>query len=226
MTLTARTVLRLVYIVVASAALLFLPTWSLHFWQGWIYLVVIVGAWVIFSLWLLRADPQLMERRLQTQEIEPAQKLFQKVGAAIFYPAMLLPGFDFRFGWTRGWLAPVPVWLVLVGQAAALAGSCIIFWTMAKNSFAGQTIQVEAGQRLISDGPYAVVRHPFYAGLMMWVLGTPFALGSYVAVPLFALLVPLIVYRLVNEEKMLVCELAGYVEYCGRTRFRLVPGVW
>lgn len=59
----------------------------------------------------------------------------------------------------------------------------------------------------------------------MCVLGTPFALGSYVAVPLFALLVLLIVYRLVNEEKVLVCELAGYGEYCGRTRFRLVPGV-
>ena len=76
------------------------------------------------------------------------------------------------------------------------------------------------------NSPYAVVRHPLYAGMLMWALGTPFALGSYVAVPLFALLVPLIVYRLVNEEKVLRRELAGYVEYCGRTRFRLVPGVW
>jgi len=226
MTLTARTLLKLLYIVVASAAMLFFPAWSLHFWQGWIYLVVIVGSWVIFSLWLLKADPQLMERRLQSQESDPAQKRFQKLSTAVFFPAMLVPGFDFRFGFTRIWLAPVPVWLVLVGQAAALAGSCLIFWTMVKNSFAGRTIQVEAEQPLISDGPYAVVRHPLYAGMVIWALGTPLALGSYVAVPLFALLVPVFVYRLVNEEKVLRRDLAGYADYCSRTRFRLVPGLW
>jgi len=226
MTLAARTVLKLVYIVVASAAMLFVPAWSLHFWQGWIYLVVTVGSWVIISLWLLKTDPQLMERRMQSQESDPAQKLFQKLSTVIFFPAMLTPGFDFRFGWTRFWLAAVPVWVVLVGQAASLAGSGVIFWALKANSFAGKTIQVEAGQTVISSGPYAIVRHPFYAGLLMWALGTPFALGSCVAVPLFALLVPVFVYRLVNEEKILRRDLAGYAEYCGRTRFRLVPGLW
>jgi protein-S-isoprenylcysteine O-methyltransferase Ste14 len=226
MTLQFRTVLRLLYMLPFAAALLFLPAWSLRFWQGWIFLIAVPGAWVVFSIWLLQADPQLMERRLRTRESDPAQRLFRRLWSVIFFPAIMLPGFDFRFGWSRTWLAPVPVWLVIAGDAIALAGSCLIFWAMISNTFAGRTIQVEAGQTVISSGPYAIVRHPFYAGMLVWALATPIALGSYIAVPLFVLQMPVVIYRLINEERTLRRDLPGYVGYCDRTKFRLVPSVW
>jgi protein-S-isoprenylcysteine O-methyltransferase Ste14 len=96
---------------------------------------------------------------------------------------------------------------------------------MKTNSFASSVIQVEAGQRVISTGPYRLVRHPMYSAISLLSLATPLALGSYLALPLFVLLIPLLVFRLLNEEKLLRQNLPGYTDYCSRTRFRLVPFV-
>jgi len=97
---------------------------------------------------------------------------------------------------------------------------------MKKSCFVGRTIQVEPGQRVISNGPYRMVRHPMYMGASVMLLFTPLALGSYFALPAFALFVPVIILRLLNEEKVLRPELPGYSEYCQHTRFRLVPRLW
>ena len=167
-----------------------------------------------------------MERRLQSKEKVSEQKLLMRVTRPLFLAAFLLPGLDYRLGWSRTFLGAVPVWLILLSQVLVLGGFLFVFWVMKVNSFAARTIQVEAGQKVISTGPYGVVRHPLYSGsLVMW-LATPLALGSYIAWPAFALLIPFYVIRLLNEEKVLRQELPGYSEYCQRTRFRLVPFVW
>ncbi len=120
----------------------------------------------------------------------------------------------------------MPLWLLLLSQVLVLGGFLLVFWVMKVNSFASRTIQVEAGQKVISMGPYRVVRHPLYSGsLVMW-LAAPLALGSYIAWPAFVLLIPFYVFRLLNEEEVLRQELPGYSEYCQRTRFRLVPFIW
>jgi protein-S-isoprenylcysteine O-methyltransferase Ste14 len=144
-----------------------------------------------------------------------------KLIAAIMLIAFLLPGLDHRFGWSH-----TPLWLTTVAEAFVLGGYLMIFWTLKSNSFAASTIRVESSQRVISTGPYGIVRHPMYMGVDIWLLFTPVALGSYFALPVFALLIPLIVVRLLNEEKVLRQELPGYSEYCLRTRFRLVPYLW
>ena len=100
------------------------------------------------------------------------------------------------------------------------------YWVMSANSFASRIIQVEKGQRVISIGPYRIVRHPMYLGAIISILFTPLALGSYWALPAFALIIPVIVLRLLNEEKILRQELAGYPEYCESTRSRLIPLIW
>ncbi len=224
MTLKSRLVLRLVFMPVVWVSLLFLPAGSFRFWQGWAYFIISLALILSALGYFYRHDPQLIERRLRRgwkQETVREQKLIMKFMSAIMLIAFLLPGLDHRFGWSH-----TPLWLTTVAEAFVLGGYLMIFWTWKSNSFAAGTIRVEAGQRVISTGPYGIVRHPMYLGVDIWLLFTPLALGSYFALPVFALLIPLIVVRLLNEEKVLRQELPGYAEYCLHTRFRLVPLLW
>lgn len=207
-------------------ALLFLPAGSLRYWQGWLFVMLMAGFWIFFFIDLLKRDPKLLERRLQSEESAPEQKLFQKLLLVILLPAFVLAGLDFRFGWSQSRRHGVPVWLVLVGQAMAVAAYWLVFSVMKANSFAASTIRVEDEQRVIDSGPYAIVRHPMYFGMALMVLGTPLGLGSYVALPVFALFIPLLIFRLRHEEKFLRQALPGYAEYCERIRFRLIPFLW
>ncbi len=208
-----------------AAAMLFIPAGSLRFWQAWTFLTVVFIPLVASSLYLAKHDPQLIERRLQTEEKVREQKLLIRLLKPVFFLAFLLPGLDYRWGWSRT-LGAVPRWLVLLSDVLVLGGLLFAFWVMRVNSFASRTIQVEAGQKVISTGPYRLIRHPLYSGSLVMLLFTPLALGSYFALPAFALLIPVYVFRLLNEEKVLRQELQGYCEYCLRTRFRLIPFVW
>jgi len=209
-----------------AAALILLPTGTLRFWPGWVFLGIFLGSSIAFTAYLFRHDPQLLERRMQNSESAREQKIFRMIWIPLWIVGITLPGFDYRFGWSRTIAGGVPVWLILLCQALLLCAFLIVNQVMQANTFASSTIQVEPGQKVISTGPYRIVRHPMYSGFVLLILATPLALGSYVALPVFALLIPLLVYRLINEEKTLRRELAGYADYCQRTRFRLVPFVY
>jgi protein-S-isoprenylcysteine O-methyltransferase Ste14 len=209
-----------------AAALILLPAGTLRFWPGWVFLGIFLGSSIAVTVYLFRHDPRLLERRLQNSEPAREQKLFRMLWIPLWIVGLTLPGFDYRFGWSRTFAGGVPVWLILLCQALVLCGFAIIFRVMRANTFASSTIQVEPEQKLISTGLYRLVRHPMYSGFLLLILAAPLALGSYVALPVFALLVPVLVYRLINEEKTLRRELAGYADYCQRTRFRLVPFVY
>jgi protein-S-isoprenylcysteine O-methyltransferase Ste14 len=95
-----------------------------------------------------------------------------------------------------------------------------------ENRYASRIVEVEAGQKVISTGPYAVIRHPMYVGaLLMWAL-SPLALGSYWAVLPMLPIVWVIVARIGNEEQVLARDLPGYSQYMQKVRHRLIPGVW
>jgi protein-S-isoprenylcysteine O-methyltransferase Ste14 len=226
MSLKSRLIVRSAGAFGVAAAMLFLPAGTLKFWEAWVFLGSMFLPMFIFSVYFYKHDPQLVERRMQRQEKVKEQKLIMKVAIFFFMVALLIPGLDHRFGWTRELLGAVPMWLRIVAQALVLGGYLMSFLVIYVNRFASRTIQVVAGQKVISEGPYALIRHPMYASVLVMWLSASMALGSYVALPFFALLVPVIVLRLLNEEKVLRQELPGYEAYCQRTRFRLVPYVW
>jgi len=226
MRLKSRLILRGAVILLVFAAMLFLPAGTLKFWEAWVFLGIVILPVVVFSIYYIKHDPQLMERRLQVTEKVKEQKVIMALVKVMFVAASLVPGLDHRFGWTHKLVGAVPTWLEIVGQALVLGGYLSSFWVMAVNRFASSTIQVEPGQTVVSGGPYALVRHPMYFSMVVMWLATSIALGSYVSLAFFALLVPFIVWRLLNEEKVLRQDLPGYDAYCQKTRFRLVPYVW
>lgn len=219
--LKTRLILRSLFAVIFVAVLLFIPAGSLRYWQGWVFMAILFLPMPITSVYFLKRDPQLVERRLRTQEKISEQQTIIRWAQLVFFPSLLIPGLDYRFGWSH-----VPLWLTILSQLLVFAGYMMTLWVMKENSFASRTIQVEEGQRVISTGPYRLVRHPMYFGAVLMLLFTPFALGSWWALPGIYAVIPLIVLRLLNEEKMLVRGLPGYSDYCLRTRSRLIPLLW
>jgi protein-S-isoprenylcysteine O-methyltransferase Ste14 len=132
-----------------------------------------------------------------------------------------VPGLDRRFGWSA-----VPAWAVVLGDLLVAIGFLLIFVVYRENTFTGATIQVAPGQTVISTGPYAIVRHPMYASGALYMFGIPLALASYWSYLALAAMMPFLLWRLLDEERILTRDLPGYVDYQRRVRHRLVPFIW
>lgn len=212
---------RFVISLIILGAMLFLPAGSLLYWEGWLYLAALFLPISYTAAYLLRHNPELLKRRGKMAEREPEQKRIVLLFSVLFFAGFLLAPLDYRFGWSE---VPVPV--VLVADAMVFLGYFIVFLTFRENSYASRIVEVEKGQQVVTTGPYAVVRHPMYLGVLLMVLCTPLALGSWWAlVPILPS--PLLLgLRIRNEEEVLVRELPGYPEYREKTRYRLIPYLW
>jgi protein-S-isoprenylcysteine O-methyltransferase Ste14 len=213
-------------IVLASvmAALLFLSAGTLCYWQAWVYLTVFFGASVFHTLYLMKHDPALLQRRLKggpTAEKERAQQIIMLCTSVGFIGLLVVPALDHRFGWSD-----VPLMVVIAGNLLIAAGYYIIFLVFRENTFTSATIEIAAEQKVISTGPYASVRHPMYAGGLLYLLGMSLALGSYWGLLVLTATMPFLIWRLFDEERFLAKNLSGYSEYMQRVRWRLVPGVF
>jgi len=224
--LVVRAGARIAFILPSALGLMLLTAGTWRFWQAWGYVCSSILPAAVLSAVLTRYAPELMERRLQKKEEVTVQRNLIRFLMPAFFIAFCLPGLDHRFGWSQKHFDAVPVWLSILADAIVLAGVLFAFWVINVNRFASRTIRVEAGQTVVSIGPYRWVRHPMYSCSVAIWLSSSLALGSYVALPAFAALIPFYVVRLLNEEKVLRAKLAGYADYCEQTRFRLVPFVW
>ena len=205
-------------------ALLLAPAWSLNYWQAWVYGVVFFVTTTAIGIYFLKRDPRVVERRMRVgpaAEREPAQKIIMTLMLAGFVLLLVVPGFDHRWHWSS-----VPAWLVLTADVFVVLGLLGTAVVIRQNSYAASTITVEAGQPVISTGLYAIVRHPMYSAALVMTAFTPLALGSYWGLLLVIPLIPTLAWRLLDEERYLARNLPGYTEYCARTRYRLIPGVW
>jgi protein-S-isoprenylcysteine O-methyltransferase Ste14 len=210
--------------VLALWLLIFLPAGSVAYWQGWLF-------WAHFSLWsaagtcyFLKRDPALVQRRLRSgpgAEREPAQRRIQLFLSIVMCSLFVLSALDHRFGWSG-----MPWLIAIAGNVLIAAGYFLIFLVLRENSFAASTIQVDPDQTVIATGPYALVRHPMYAGALVMFAGMPLALGSWWGLLLVVPLVAGLIARLRDEEAYLVRNLPGYEGYRNGVRWRLVPGVW
>jgi protein-S-isoprenylcysteine O-methyltransferase Ste14 len=202
-------------------ALLFIPAGTLNYWQAWILCSVLFIPMIFIISYFIKHDPELLKRRMMYKEKEMKQKKIVKISTALLLIAFIIPGLDFRFGWSK-----VPFWLVIIANAFVLISYIIFFFVLKQNSYASRTIQVEKNQKLISTGLYAVVRHPMYFSILLMYLFIPFALGSYWAFIPSIFLPVFFIFRILNEEQVLKKDLTGYKEYCQKVKWRLIPWIW
>ncbi len=206
----------------ALVALLTMVPAGAGFWQGWLYWIVFSLCSLGITLYFLQHDPGLVERRLRERtEKEESQKAVRALLSAVMILLFALSGIDHRFGWSH-----VPAVIAVIADAIVVLGFATIFMTFKANSHAGAIIDVTPGQRVVSTGPYALVRHPMYLGASLLLLATPFALGSLWAIIWAVIAVGGLVWRLLEEERYLSQHLPGYDDYRRFTRYRLVPFVW
>jgi protein-S-isoprenylcysteine O-methyltransferase Ste14 len=205
-------------------ALLFFPAWSLNYWQAWLFLTVLLVSSLAITLYLAKNDPRLLERRISAgpaAEKESKQKTIQAISSIGLASMVVVAALDHRFRWS--WM---PTYLGLLGDLLVAIGFLVVFFVYRENTFASATIEVAPDQKVVSTGPYALVRHPMYTGSLFWFIGTPFALGSWWG---FVGLLPVLgalVWRILEEEKLLARDLPGYSEYQQKVTNRLLPFVW
>jgi protein-S-isoprenylcysteine O-methyltransferase Ste14 len=204
--------------------LLFLSAGTIHYWQGWVYLSIFTAASLITTVYLMTTDRALLERRMKggpRAETRPAQKLIMLAVSICFIALLVVPGLDRRFGWSR-----VPLSVIALGDLMVATGFFLIALVYRENTFTSATIEIAENQRVISTGPYAAVRHPMYASASLYLFGTPIALGSYWDLLPVVVMIPFLIWRIFDEERLLATELQGYTEYQKRVRYRLLPFVW
>ena len=214
----------LAVLLLVMASLVFAVAGTLRYWQAWTFLAVYFAASLAISFYLIRKDPALLARRMSGgpfAEKEPVQRLIMSITSLGFIGLLVFPAVDHRLGWSD-----LPGWAAIAGDVIMLLGWLGIYFVFRENSFASATIESSADQRVISTGPYAWVRHPMYAAALVLLLGIPLALGSIWGVLIVLALVPVLIWRLMDEERFLVDHLPGYREYQGRVRYRLLPLIW
>ncbi|TPM37263.1 isoprenylcysteine carboxylmethyltransferase family protein [Mesorhizobium sp. B2-3-4] len=207
-------------------ALLFLAAGTLHWPGAWIYLVVMVALSLTMGVALARRDPGLMNERLSPpiqKDQTPADKILLSILLLGIFGWLAFMGFDHRFGWSA-----VPVWVQVIGVLVLLIGIWICYLTMLENSFAAPVVKIqdERGQRVITTGPYSYVRHPMYAGAILFFAGTALLLGSWWGLLSVLAFIVLLAIRTFIEEKTLRIGLRGYDDYAAEVRYRLIPMVW
>lgn len=209
--------------VSALAVLLLVPAGTLFYWQAWAFIVVFTISTNAIGVYLLLKDPALLQRRLQFGPAAErgAQKIISSLSIVGFLGVMVFCALDYRFGWSQ-----VPPAVSLLGNVLVALGLFIDLLVFRENTFGASNIRVEQGQTVVSTGPYAIMRHPMYAGVLVMAVGVPLALGSWWGLLLIGLLMSVLVWRILDEERVLKTELPGYAEYTQRVRYRLVPHVW
>ncbi len=221
MKLLLQALFKFLFGIALVGALIFLPAGGFGFWNGWLFAVLLFVPMLLLGTVLFIKSPELLAKRLNVREKQGAQKGVVALSALLFLGGFIVAGLDFRFGWSQ-----VPLWAVIAASVILLVSYALYAEVMRENAYLSRTVEVQEGQKVIDKGLYGAVRHPMYAVSVWLFLSIPVVLGSWWALALFACYIPVIVVRIINEEKVLTAELDGYAEYKARVKYRLVPFIW
>jgi len=209
--------------------LFFVPAGTLEWMEAWIFLSITFLYVMVVILYFWRKDPTILSSRTKVKPEKGFDTIFIVISVIAFFSMFLITAFGVNpalsdlFQWSD---FKVPLSLEIIGFGGIFLAFIVIFFVMRENVYASKRIEVQEGQKVISTGPNAYVRHPMYIGFIIMTICFPIALGSFLAVPPAILVITLIVIRATYEEKALIEELEGYKEYKEKVRYRLIPKIW
>jgi len=207
--------------VVLVGALIFVPAGTLAYPSGWLFMGLLFVPMFLAGLVMLAKNPSLLESRLRGKEQEKKQSIAVKFSGLMFLCGFVLAGLNFRFGWHT-----LPRGIVIAGCVIFLAAYALYAEVLRENTYLSRTVEVQENQKVIDTGLYGIVRHPMYSATLLLFLSMPLILGSLYAFFVFLLYPPIIIFRLLQEEKFLKRELCGYGEYLHKVKYRLIPFIW
>ena len=212
---------RFIFGLIFISAILFIPAGSIEYWNAWLFIGILFIPILFVGIYLIIRDPELLDKRLNSQEKENKQKKMVLFTTITFLAGFILSGLDYRFGWSS-----VPLFLVVLSAIMVLIGYIMFFMVIRQNRYASRVVEVQEKQKVIDTGFYGVVRHPMYSAAILIFLFTPLVLGSFIA------LIPFLIFpfqmniRIKNEEQVLEEGLDGYVEYKKRVKYKVIPFIW
>lgn len=201
--------------------LIFLPAGTLRYWNGWLLMGILFVPMFFAGIVMMLKNPKLLKKRLNARETQAEQSLVIKLSGLMFVCGFVLAGLNFRLRWLI-----LPDWTAWAAAVVFLLSYLLYAEVLRENAYLSRTVEVQEEQRVIDTGLYGVVRHPMYAATLALFLSMPLVLGSLPSFAVF-LAYPLIIARRIrNEEEVLRQGLAGYAEYTGRVKYRLIPFLW
>ncbi len=212
---------RILLFFICFGLLVLLPAGTLWYWQFYLYLLTIFCPMLLVLFYFMRKNPEFLVKRMNLKESQIQQKNVIRISSIAYIAGFIIPGLDYRFGWSN-----VPTWAIICANGAVILGYMLIIWVFKVNNYASRVIEIQENQKVISNGPYRLIRHPMYLGTLIMYFATPIALGSYWGIIPFLLLPYTLSMRIQGEESMLTNELEGYVLYCEKVRYRLLPFIW
>lgn len=217
---------RIIGVCALAGCILFLTAGTTNYWEARAWLVsIFVPAMILAAAFLLN-DPGNIAHRFGSGSLSRAERSLGRWFGPLFLLAFLVPGLDMRFHWSDVEVETVPKWLALFADGIVVVGILFGGYVMRVAARVYRSGADNHTLKLISQGPYHIIRHPLYAASLVVWLSSPIALGSWVALPVFLIVIPFYVLRLRIQERALLLQVPGYANYCKRTPFRLIPFVW
>ena len=207
--------------VILLGVLIFVPAWSLRYWQGWLLMGILFVPMFVAGLAMMARNPDLLRKRLNAKEQEEEQKTVVKLSGLLFIAAFVVAGLNWRFG---SWV--LPDWAVWVAAGLFLASYLLYAEVLRENTYLSRTIEVQENQKVIDTGLYGIVRHPMYMATTVLFLAMPLVLASPISFFIMLGYIPVIAKRIRNEEKVLEEGLEGYADYKKKVKYRILPFIW
>lgn len=219
--LFVQAIVKFLFGLVLIGLLLFLPAWSLKYWNGWLFLGILFVPMFIAGIVMMFKNPELLRKRLNAKEEEQEQKAVIALSGLMFLAAFIVAGLNFRFQWIV-----LPAWAVWIGVGVFLAAYLMYAEVLRENTYLSRTVEVQENQKVIDTGLYGIVRHPMYSATLFLFLSMGIVLGSPISVAILLLYIPIIALRMKNEEQVLEKGLDGYKAYKTRVKYKVIPFIW